>query len=223
MIKYFEGTVFNTDAEAIVNTINCDGFMGAGLALEFSLRYPKMLDDYEYKCKNKIIKTGKIDTFKENDILIINFPTKNSFKFPSQIKWIEEGLKDFVENYKSYNVKSIAFPKLGCSNGGLSWNEVKPLMEKYLADLEITIYICIDTIREAQGKEKEMLDAFNNCDLYELSSIIKLSSKQIDLLKSNIPYTRFWMIEKTPSIGKTTYKNLFKHFYNKYSKQLKLF
>ena len=77
MIKYFEGTVFNTPAKAIVNTVNCDGFMGAGLALEFALRYPDMLRDYEAKCKSKQIKTGLVDYFQEKDITIINFPTKN--------------------------------------------------------------------------------------------------------------------------------------------------
>lgn len=223
MIEYFEGTVFNTNADAIVNTINCDGFMGAGLALEFSLRYPNMLKDYEYKCKNNIIKIGKVDTFKEKDVLIVNFPTKNSFKFPSQIKWIEEGLQDFVANYKTYNIKSIAFPKLGCSNGGLDWSIVKNLMIKYLSNTEITVYICEDVIKEAQGKEKEMLEIFNKTDLFELAHNIKLSSKQIEALEKDRPYSRFWMISKTPSIGKTGYKNIFKYFYNIPSQQMKLF
>lgn len=223
MIKYFEGTVFNTGAEAIVNTINCDGFMGAGLALEFSLRYPKMLKDYEYKCKNKTISVGKIDTFKEGELLIINFPTKKSFKFPSQLKWVEEGLKDFVQNYKAYGIRSVAFPKLGCSNGGLDWSTVKQLMEKYLSDIDITVYICVDTLKEAQGKEKEMLDAFNKTKLSDISSNVKLSAKQIEELSKNIPYKRFWLIGKTPSIGKNTYKNLFQYFYNKPQMQMKLF
>lgn len=223
MIKFFEGTVFNTNSEAIVNTVNCDGFMGAGLALEFALRYPKMLEDYEQKCQNKQIKVGVLDTFREDNTLLINFPTKNSFKYPSQIKWVEDGLKYFVQNYEAYNIKTVAFPKLGCSNGGLDWNEVKNLMVSYLSDIDITVYICTDEIKEAQGKEKNMLDSFNNCDLYELGSQIKLNEKQINALKNRMPYNRFWMIEKTASIGKTTYKKLFQHFYNESSKQIKLF
>ena len=223
MIKYFEGTVFNTSAKAIVNTVNCDGFMGAGLALEFALRYPNMLKVYEDKCKNKLIKTGLIDYYKDNDITVINFPTKNSFKFPSNIIWIRQGLQNFKDTYEANNIKSVAFPKLGCSNGGLNWEEVKILMEQYLKDLDIDIYICTDTLKEAQGKELEMLEHINNIPIEELSQIIKLSQKQKDAISRNRPFKRFWMISKIPDIGKASYKNLFTHFYNNCSTQMKLF
>ena len=76
MIKYFNGTVFNCDAEAIVNTVNTVGVMGAGLALEFALRYPDMLKDYEEKCKHKEIIVGKVNSYKAADKTIIYFPTK---------------------------------------------------------------------------------------------------------------------------------------------------
>jgi len=222
MIKYFDGTVFNTNSHAIVNTVNCDGFMGAGLALEFALRYPNMFNNYENKCKNKLIKVGQLDYF-QDEKMIINFPTKNSFKFPSHIKWIKEGLEDFCRTYKNYNIQSVAFPKLGCSNGGLEWNEVKLEMENYLLQLDIEVYICLDTLQIAQGTEKTMIDAFNKINLYELSNIVKLTQKQIVSLESKRPYTRFWMISKTDGIGKNTYKNLFKYFYKNQSEQMKLF
>ncbi len=223
MIKYFEGTVFNTPAEAIVNTINCDGFMGAGLALEFALRYPNMLKDYENKCKNKLIKTGLIDYYKENDITIINFPTKSSFKFPSNIIWIKQGLQNFKDTYEENYIKSVAFPKLGCSNGGLKWDEVQILMENYLSNLNIDVYICTDSLNKAQGKELEMLEQINSIPIEELSQIVKLNQKQKDAIVKNRPFKRFWMISKTPDIGKTSYKNLFSHFYNNSSTQMKLF
>ena len=92
--------VFNTDADAIVNTINCVGFMGKGLALEFSLRYPKLLVDYKEKCSKKEINIGKLYYYKEDNILIINFPTKKDYKFPSKLEWIEKGLLEFVNTYK---------------------------------------------------------------------------------------------------------------------------
>ena len=223
MIKYFEGTVFNTPAQAIVNTVNCDGFMGAGLALEFALRYPNMLKDYESKCKNKLIKTGLMDYYKENNITIINFPTKNSFKFPSNILWIKQGLQNFRDTYKENNIKSVAIPKLGCSNGGLSWQEVKILMEQYLKDLDIDVYICTDTLQEAQGKELEMLEQINNLPIDELCKAVKLNQKQQNAIINNRPFRRFWLISKISDIGKTTYKNLFTHFYNNNTTQMKLF
>lgn len=223
MINYYEGTVFNTDANAIVNTINCDGFMGAGLALEFALRYPNMLKDYENKCKNKQIKIGLIDYFKDQNITIVNFPTKNSFKYPSNIAWIKQGLQNFRDTYKSNNITSVAFPKLGCSNGGLDWDIVKNEMEKYLSDLDIDIYICTDTLKEAQGKELEMLQEINTISIEDLSQKVKINQKQKMALINNRPYKRFWMIAKTPDIGKTSYKNLFTYFYNNNSTQIKLF
>ena len=127
MVIYQEGTVFNTDAEAIVNTVNCTGVMSAGIALEYSLRYPEMFKAYEEKCKNKQIQIGKVDYYNNGDIIIVNFPTKWHFKYPSQISWIEQGLKDFVSTYKSQGFKSVAFTKLGTLNGHLNWNEVRCL------------------------------------------------------------------------------------------------
>lgn len=223
MIKYYDGTVFNTPATAIVNTVNCDGFMGAGLALEFALRYPNMLKDYELKCKNKQIKTGLVDYYKEKDITIVNFPTKNSFKFPSNIVWIKQGLQNFKDTYKENNITSIAFPKLGCSNGGLDWNEVKLLIERYLQDLDIDVYVCVDTLKEAQGKEQEMLESLNSIQIYDLCKSVKLNQKQQDAIINNRPFKRFWMVSKIPAIGKTTYKNLFNYFYQSQASQMKLF
>lgn len=223
MIKYTNGTVFNTDAMAIVNTVNCQGFMGAGIALEYKLRYPSMYQDYKSKCEQHIIKTGKVDYYKDSEIIIINFPTKNLYQYPSQIKWIEEGLKDFVNTYKSNNIKSVAFPKLGTANGQLDWDIVKKIMEKHLNKLDIPVYICLDEEKDAQGKEKEMLDYFNKISLSELSQQIKLSQKQKENLAEKRPYSRFWHISQTPTIGTTTYSNLFQYFYNKHSTQTKLF
>ena len=211
MIKYLEGTVFNTDADAIVNTINCIGVMNAGIALEFSLRYPELLKEYEQKCKNKEISVGHIYYYKDKEKLIVNFPTKWHFKYPSKLEWIDDGLKDFVKTYKRYNIKSIAFTKLGTLNGGLDWSKVKVLMEKYLSNLDILVYICLDTKKEAEGLEKEMLDVFNNMDAVELKQNIRLTTRQIETLKSSMPIDRFWKIKVLEGIGSATYKKLFSY------------
>ena len=209
MIIYLEGTVFNANADAIVNTINCVGVMNAGIALEFGLRYPDLLKDYERKCKNQEISIGNIYYYKNDKILIVNFPTKWHFKYPSKLEWIENGLKDFVKTYKLYNIKSIAFPKLGTLNGGLDWLKVKALMEKYLSNLDIIVYICLDVKKEAEGLEKEMLDVFNNLSRVELKQNIRITTKQLDILTQNIPINGFWKIKELECIGNTTYKSLF--------------
>ena len=155
MIKYIKGTVFNTRAQTIVNAVNCVGVMGTGIALEFKLRYPEMFNDYVEQCRSKKIKTGVPSLYKYYDNeFIMNFPTKEHWKSPSKIQWIDEGLKYFVNNYKSMKIQSIAFPKLGTNNGGLDWNDVKILMEKYLEPIDLMVYICLDESNEAEGIEK---------------------------------------------------------------------
>lgn len=215
MIKYYDGTVFNVDTQALVNTVNCTGVMGAGIALEFMLRYPEMFEDYEVKCKDKRIVTGRVDYYKNGDgRIIVNFPTKWHFKYPSKLIWIEQGLQDFVKTYKQNGIESVAFPKLGTSNGGLSWNNVKILMEKYLSNLDIDVYICLDNKKDAEGVEKIMLDKFNSTSIDNISSLVKLNAKQKDSIKKRMPYNRFSKILDTESIGIKTYSVIFKHFYS---------
>jgi hypothetical protein len=145
--------------------------------------------------------------------MIVNFPTKWHFKYPSKLIWIEQGLQDFVKTYQKNGITSVAFPKLGTSNGGLNWNEVKILMEKYLSNLDIDVYICLDNKKEAEGIEKSMLDKFNSTNIEQLSSLVKLNAKQKDNIQKHIPYNRFWKISQTESIGMKTYSMIFKHFY----------
>ena len=226
MLKYFDGSVFNAPVQAIVNTVNTMGAMGAGIALEFSLRYPDMFDDYVEKCKNENIKVGKVDYFRTTDKIIVNFPTKWHFKYPSRMEWIEGGLVDFMNTYKQNGVTSVAFPKLGCANGKLNWIDVKRVMEKYLSDLDIDVYICLDSLSEAQGKEKEMLDLFNSYDLNVLSEKIKLKANQVEYLNLRKPFKRFWQIGVEKPIKGAAYKKIFNFFDNykpEESEQLSLF
>ena len=214
MVRYNKGTVFNAGTEAIVNTVNCDGVMGAGIALEFGLRYPNMYKDYENKCKNGDIYVGQVDFYEdESGITIVNFPTKIHFKFPSRIEWVESGLKAFVQSYMKYGVTSVAFPKLGTSRGGLDWNIVRPMMEKYLMPLDLDVCICLDELKEAEGVERIMLDSFNSSSIESLTKIVRLTSKQKDAIAKGQPFRRFWEIGRTDGIGKKTYATLFTHFY----------
>ena len=227
MVEIYEGTVFNTTATTIVNTVNCKGAMGAGVALEFQLRFPKMFEDYEMKCDIGEIRIGKMDYYNEGELLIVNFPTKYDFKYPSKIEWIENGLQDFVNTYSLYEINSIAFPKLGAGKGGLDWNQVKSLMIKYLDPLDINAFICEDTLPYAEGKEKQMVDMLNTMPLSMLSKYVRLNVKQKSAIEKSRPYKRFWHLGKTESIGSKAYQNLFTFFYGKCDnhtdEQLRLF
>lgn len=149
MINFVKGNLFNSECNTLVNTVNCMGIMGAGIAKQFKQLYPEMFNEYKLACKNKKIQYGGdiwiynyVDMFKYRKILC--FATKEHWEFPSKVEWIERGLQNFINNYKSWNIGSIAWPQLGCHNGKLNWEEqVKPLMIKYLEPLEIynEIYI----------------------------------------------------------------------------------
>ncbi|MBS6600129.1 MAG: macro domain-containing protein [Clostridium sp.] len=215
MITYIKGTVFNAPVKTYVNTVNCSGVMGAGIALEFKLRYPKMFDNYVKECENKTMKIGIPRIYEySNDIWIMNFPTKGHWRYPSKIQWIESGLKYFADNYKKRDIQSIAFPKLGTNNGGLEWNTVKELMEKYLEPLDLKIYICLDEKKEAEGIEKEMVTRLNNITINELINDIKIPKKQSETIIKELPLMRFWHLSKIKGVGEKSYEKLFKYLYN---------
>lgn len=142
-ITFVKGNIFNTKAQTIVNTVNCVGVMGKGIALVYKLRYPKMFDLYSEYCKSKLIGIGKLWLYKgEPDApWVLNFPTKYHWKYPSKMEYIEKGLQNFIETYKDRGITSIAFPMLGTHNGGLDKNDVRALMERYLSQCNIPIEI----------------------------------------------------------------------------------
>lgn len=142
-ITFLKGNIFNTKMQTIVNTINCVGVMGKGIALVFKLRYPEMFDKYQELCKSKMIGIGKLWLYKasESPQWVLNFPTKFHWKYPSKIQYLEAGLQKFVDTYKDKGITSIAFPMLGTHNGGLDKQEVKNLMNHYLSKCDIPIEI----------------------------------------------------------------------------------
>lgn len=145
MIEYIEGDIFNSPAQVIVNTVNTFGVMGKGLALSFKNRYPEMFQSYKHACDKNLLKTGKLMLFYSPDHWILLFPTKENWRYPSKPEYIEAGLVKFVQTYADKNITSIAFPKLGCGNGELDWDDIRLLMEKYLQHLPIDIYIYTGT------------------------------------------------------------------------------
>ena len=148
-ISIIKGNIFTTPYQTIVNTVNCVGVMGAGIALECRLRYPTMFSRYQTLCEQKALQPGKLWLYKgnssQNDIdnrWVLNFPTKNHWKFPSKMEYITKGLQRFLETYHEKKITSIAFPILGSQNGGLDPDAVIQEMSKYLSqcDIPITIY-----------------------------------------------------------------------------------
>jgi O-acetyl-ADP-ribose deacetylase (regulator of RNase III)/uncharacterized protein YwgA len=128
------------DVDAIVNTVNCVGVMGKGIALQFKKKWPANFKAYAAACKAGQMRLGKMFIFDLGALAtpryIINFPTKGDWRSASKLQNIESGLVDLINKIQSLGIQSIAMPPLGCGNGGLDWNAVKPLIEQYFAPLE---------------------------------------------------------------------------------------
>ncbi|HTK06993.1 MAG TPA: macro domain-containing protein [Ktedonobacteraceae bacterium] len=142
-IHYRKDDIFLSEAQVLVNAVNCKGIMGKGIALAFKQRYPEMFATYQQECQTGTLRIGKPTLYRESTPWILNFPTKDHWRENSKIEYLETGLAYFTAHYKETGITSIAFPKLGTKNGRLSWDEVGPLMAKYLAPLDITVYIYI--------------------------------------------------------------------------------
>lgn len=140
-ISIISGNIFNTQCDYIVNPVNCVGVMGAGLALEFKIRYPDMFSKYENICKKGMLDIGMLWIYKSENKNILNFPTKKHWRHPSKIEYLELGLEKFRSTCNEKGITSIAFPLLGGGKGGLDPELSKNTMFHYLNDLNIKIEI----------------------------------------------------------------------------------
>ena len=142
----YDGNIFNSKCQTIVNPINCVGVMGKGLALEMKNRFPDMFNKYKELCDKNLITIGKLRLYHSNitNLSILNFPTKQHWKHDSQYEFIELGMKKFLDTYQEKQIQSIAFPLLGCGNGKLNKDDVINIMLKYLSkckNIVVEIYL----------------------------------------------------------------------------------
>lgn len=140
MIKVLIGDIFTSQAQTLVNTVNCVGIMGKGLALEFKNRFDEMFKDYEQKCKQSLVKLGRPYLYKSlfpPNILL--FPTKDHWRSVSNLQAIEEGLQYLKIHYKEWGITSLAVPPLGCGLGELDWRIVGPTLYRHLRELDIPV------------------------------------------------------------------------------------
>lgn len=145
MIRYTTGNLLDAPVEALVNTVNTVGVMGKGIALMFKERFPANMRAYAEACKQGNVVTGKMFITQTGELLgprwIVNFPTKQHWRNPAQMAWIQNGLQDLRAWLQAQQVSSIAIPPLGAGNGGLPWPEVKQAIETALGDLDIDILL----------------------------------------------------------------------------------
>jgi O-acetyl-ADP-ribose deacetylase (regulator of RNase III) len=172
MIVYHRTSLLESNAQTVVNTVNTVGVMGKGIAQAFKKRHPNMFEQYKRFCDQGMIDIGKLWLWKDDPQWILNFPTKRHWRYPSKLEYVEAGLHKFVERYENQGIREVAFPKLGCGNGGLPWSEVEPLMRSYLDGLPIRIYIHdhdvdLGVVEHNAYTQNEFANSFHDfvCDL----------------------------------------------------------
>lgn len=213
-IKYIKGNIFTTQCQTLVNTVNCVGVMGAGIALEFKYRYPAMFEKYVSHCKANLIEIGKLWIYdipnSENKVL--NFPTKRDWKFPSKYEYLEKGLKRFLETYKEKKITSIAFPMLGALNGGLDPEKVRDLMYGYLSLCDIPVEIYEYDAYSSDDLVENLKKALLKKSVKELEVQTKLRKETILKLKdaaNDGDFVNLMQLKKIRGISEETLKNCF--------------
>lgn len=184
MYRYHRTSIFTSNAQTVVNTVNTVGIMGKGLAAEFKKRYPDMYERYRELCKKGEFKIGQLWLWKATDQWILNFPTKQHWRQPSKISYVEAGLQKFVETYQARGITEISFPRLGCGNGGLDWKDVKPLMEHYLKRLPINVYV--HDYEKNIGAPEHLSSIANGKQLSSFEDFLELIQKSISLGGDNL-------------------------------------
>ena len=147
------GDIFHSEAQVLVNPVNCAGVMGAGLAKQFRDRYPEMFAQYREDCRKGLVRTGNVRLYqpgKPGDPIVANLPTKKHWRNPSRMKYVREGLRDLVLKLRAEGIRTVALPALGAGLGGLDQREVLEAMREILAAPGLEA-----EIRLPDGGEKE--------------------------------------------------------------------
>lgn len=227
-ITIFDGNIFKTNCQTLVNTVNCVGIMGSGIALECRLRYPEMNEKYISLCNGGLINIGSLWLYKSTDRWILNFPTKKHWKDPSKECYLHDGLRKFIQTYKEKKIQSIAFPLLGSQHGGIDGIRSLEIMESYLKRCEIPVEIyrydqyapddlydrfrnlitsmSIDEIKSETGLRlnyiKKVLDALDNPNICQLNRLASLDGIGIKTLEKVFIFARSRLFGYSDSIQK---------------------
>ena len=223
MVEFKQGNLLEENMEALVNTVNCVGVMGKGIALQFKQAFPENFKQYKKACDAKQVQPGQMFTTYIGQLFppkyIINFPTKRHWKEKSKIEYIESGLKVLVKEVKQLNIRSIAIPPLGCGNGGLNWEVVKPMIVDACAefpDVRVVIFEPVgapvtDQIKVATKKPNMTLARALFIRLLELYAIPGYRLTKLEIQKLA------YFLQESQQPLKLRYQ---KHYYGPYANNL---
>lgn len=213
MIHYRVGNILESEAEALINTVNTDGIMGKGIALQFKNAFPLNFKIYQEACKNESLKVGNLLLVEDTGLIsgkktIINFPTKTTWRKPSEYQYINDGLDELIRLIDEKNIKSVAIPPLGSGNGGLDWNIVKKMIEEKLSHLTIDIFIYEPNkqIQEVLKSERVKLTEARAMLLFMLYELVKngefvseFSSEKICYFLQRFGGEKYFKLEYKPN------------------------
>jgi O-acetyl-ADP-ribose deacetylase (regulator of RNase III) len=212
------------DVDAIVNTVNCVGVMGKGIALQFRRKFTKNYDAYEAACKRGEVKIGKMFAFDNGAMVqphyVINFPTKKHWRQPSKLEYISSGLEDFIAVAQQLGIKSVAMPPLGCGAGGLDWADVKPLIEAAAARVPELRIVLFPPNGAPAATEMETRTAKPKMTPGRAAMIKVLEAyKELDYGLSQIEVQKLTYFLQ--SAGQKLRMNFIKHTFGPYAQELK--
>ncbi|MBV8541071.1 MAG: macro domain-containing protein [Pseudonocardiales bacterium] len=153
-----KGDVLRSQAQAIVNTVNCVGIMGKGVALAFKHKYPEMYRDYVARCNDDEVRVGKPYAYESEGRIIVNFPTKQHWRSVSRLSDIEAGLRHLRAHLNEWGITSIALPPLGCGNGQLDWSVVGPTLHKHLSTFGIPVELYVPHEVPLDDAQRSLID-----------------------------------------------------------------
>lgn len=214
MIELKTGNIFTTQCAFIVNTVNCVGAMGAGIAYEYYWRFPEMNERYQKLCAEKQLDIGilwiyKIPNSNDGFHSILNFPTKKHWKYPSKEEYLKKGLEKFIQIYQEENIQSIAFPYLGSGKGGLSSETSLEIMKQYLENLPIKIEIWTFDPNAEDDFYLNFKNKFLSQTDEEIRKISGLNHRQISIIKNYLPAVKNMSgLANIKGIGKNSLEKL---------------
>ena len=213
-----KGNIFTTSSQVVVNTINCVGVMGAGIALEFRLREPEMYCRYVELCRHGKFAPGILWLYKAQTRTVLNFPTKKDWKHPSRPEYLELGLQKFAKTYREKEITTIAFPLLGADKGGISKDISLEIMHRYLEPLpNLTVEIYENDPEAKDDLYDVIFERLTQGTLDELSRSFNISKPILSKIISALVEGQIFQISqlgKLPGVGPSTLEKLFSGLQN---------
>jgi len=212
-VQIVTGNIFTSECQTLVNTVNCVGVMGAGIALECRLRYPEMHDKYVTLCDENKIDIGLLWIYKSQKKWLLNFPTKKHWKYPSKKEYLHAGLKKFCSTYKERGIQSIAFPLLGADKGGIPQEDSLNVMRSYLDKIDLDIEIYRYDPKAKDDLYDKTKDWILSQDLTQISEATKLRKDYVEKVVEALKRPDVCQLNQLARIKGIGIKTLEKVFY----------